>query len=103
MYYTNRTGQRCGGCIDGYSLVLGSNACKDCSGKDSRLSLIILFAVAGLALVVFLLFFNLTVSIGTINGLMVVANIGKFFQPFIVIIIIVFHFSLNFSHGSILI
>ena len=79
---TNRTGQRCGGCIDGYSLVLGSNACKNCSGKDSHLSLIILFAVAGFALVVFLLFFNLTVSIGTINGLVFVANIGKLFQPY---------------------
>ena len=79
---TNRTGQLCGGCIDGYSLVLGSNACKDCRGKNNRLSLIILFAVAGLALVVFLLFFNLTVSIGTINGLVFVANIGKHFQPY---------------------
>ena len=79
---SNKTGQLCGGCIDGYSLVLGSNACKNCSSKDSHLSLIILFAVAGLALVVFLLFFNLTVSIGTINGLVFVANIGKYFQPY---------------------
>ena len=69
----NRTGKLCGSCRDGLSLTLGSSRCTSCSNK--WLALLILFAIAGIALVAFLLAFNLTVAVGTINGLIFYANI----------------------------
>ena len=70
----NRSGVLCGGCRDNFSLALGSNRClHDCS--NNSLSLIIAFAAAGIALVFFIKILNLTVSQGTINGLIFYANI----------------------------
>ena len=74
----NRTGILCGGCSlrKNFSLVLGSNECKHC--PDSfHLALIIPFAAAGFGLVALLMVLNLTVSIGTINGLIFYASIVK--------------------------
>ena len=72
----NRMGILCGGCRDDFSLVLGSNKCKHC--PDSlHLALIIPFAAAGFGLVALLMVLNLTVSIGTINGLIFYASIVK--------------------------
>lgn len=73
-----RTGLLCGECLDGYSLQLGSNKCKKCS--NASLSLLILFSLAGIALVAFLIVLNLTVSMGTINGLVFYANVVKLYQ-----------------------
>ena len=72
----NRTGILCGKCQDGLSLALGSNNCLQCP-QFSYLALIIPFAAAGFGLVAFLMVLNLTVSIGTINGLIFYANIVK--------------------------
>ena len=70
----DRSGVLCGGCKDNFSLVLGSNRClHGCS--NNSLSLIIAFIVAGIALVFFIKILNLTVSQGTINGLIFYANI----------------------------
>ena len=70
----NRSGVLCGGCRDNFSLALGSNRClHGCS--NNSLSLIIAFAAAGIALVFFIKILNLTVSQGTINGLIFYANI----------------------------
>ena len=70
----NRSGVLCGGCRDSFSLALGSNRClHGCS--NNSLSLIIAFAAAGIALVLFIKILNLTVSQGTINGLIFYANI----------------------------
>ena len=69
----NRTGIMCGECVEGLSLVFGSSRCVQCS--NSYLALLIAFAVAGVALVVFILLLNLTVAIGTIHGLILYANI----------------------------
>ena len=71
----NRSGVLCGECAEGLSLMLGSNSCGEC--KNTFLSLITIFAVAGIALVAFLITLNLTVSVGTINGLIFYANIIK--------------------------
>ena len=72
----NRKGTLCGGCKNNFSLVLGSNKCIKC--PDSvHLALIIPFATAGLGLVALLMVLNLTVSIGTINGLIFYASIVK--------------------------
>ncbi len=69
----HRSGILCGNCSSNNSLVLGSSQCRKCS--NSFIALLTAFALAGLALVFFLMFFNLTVSVGTINGLIFYANI----------------------------
>ena len=71
----NRSGLLCGQCANGLSLMLGSNQCGECT--NSYLALIIPFAVAGIALVALLTSLNLTVSTGSINGLIFYANIVK--------------------------
>ena len=70
-----RSGTLCGECQTGLSLTLGSNECESCNNK--YLSLVVAFIVAGIALVVFLLGCNLTVSVGSINGLLFYANMIK--------------------------
>lgn len=69
----NRTGILCGSCMANYSLALGSFHCLKCS--NDYLSLLIPFALAGVLLVIFLLALDLTVAKGTINGLILYANI----------------------------
>ena len=69
----NRTGKLCGMCQEDLSLVFGSSRCKECS--DNYISLLIPFALAGIALVAFILLLNLTVATGTIHGLIFYANI----------------------------
>jgi len=69
----NRSGLLCGACKKGYSLVLGSSECKQCT--NIRLVLLIPFALMGLALVFFLLVSKLTVATGTLSGLVFYANI----------------------------
>ena len=80
----SRTGVLCGACSPGLSLALGTSRCLECS--NVWLLLLLPFAVAGLALVFVLLTLNLTVSTGTINGLIFYANIVRanhavFFPP----------------------
>ena len=69
----NRSGLLCGACKKGYSLVLGTSQCKQCT--NIHLALIIPFALMGLALVFFLLVSKLTVATGTLGGLVFYANI----------------------------
>ena len=69
----NRTGTLCGECLHELSLVLGSSKCLHCS--NFYLLLVIVFALAGLMLVTFLIVCNLTVSEGMINGLVFYANV----------------------------
>ena len=76
----HKSGTLCGSCTTGYSLVLGSNECMECT-TNYNMALIILFAFMGIALVVLLIALNLTVSVGTINGLLFTANIIKLYQP----------------------
>ena len=75
----HRSGVLCGKCADGYSLLLGTNECGECP-NDNFLSLLLVFGVAGILLVVFLIGLNLTVSVGTINGLIFYANIVQINQ-----------------------
>ena len=80
----NRTGLLCGACLPGLSLALGSSRCLPCS--DAYLTLLLPFAIMGLALVAFMLLCRLTVALGTISGLIFYANIvganqSVFFPP----------------------
>ena len=72
----HRSGILCGTCQHNLSHVLGSSNCKECSSLWLIL-FIPAFAVAGIALVIFLMVLNLTVSTGTINGLIFYANIVR--------------------------
>ena len=71
----DRAGILCGACKSGYSLVLGSSICKQCT--NSHLALLILFAVMGVALVFLLLVCKLMVATGTLSGLVLYANIVR--------------------------
>ena len=81
----NRTGILCGGCKTNFSRVLGSSKCKECSNL-MLLAIIPSGLLAGLVLITVLMILNLTVSVGTINGLIFYANIiqaqhASFFIP----------------------
>ena len=69
----HRTGLLCGGCAGNYSLMLGSSRCGECS--HAYLALLLPFAAAGIALVVFLSVLRLTVATGMINSIILYANI----------------------------
>ena len=74
----NRTGNLCGMCKD-LSLVFGSSRCEECS--HYYIFLLIPFALAGIALVTFILLLKMTVATGTIHGLIFYANIFTANQP----------------------
>ena len=69
----NRSGLLCGKCKEGFSLVLGSSQCKECS--NVYLVLLIPIAFAGVLLVILLFLLHLTVAAGTLHGLIFYANI----------------------------
>ena len=69
----NRSGLLCGECKEGLSLVLGSSKCVKCS--NNTLTLLIPFALAGVLLVILLFLLHLTVTAGTLHGLIFYANI----------------------------
>ena len=70
----NRNGTLCGQCKKNFSLALGSLHCVSCE-NNHNISLIVLFALAGVALVAIIFFLQLTVSVGTLNGLFFYVNI----------------------------
>ena len=79
-----RTGVLCGACEPGFSLTLGGNRCRECS--NTYLFLLMVFVLVGIVGVALLAALNLTVSTGTINGLLLYANIVQanyitFFPP----------------------
>ena len=69
----DRSGLLCGACREGYSVVLGSSQCKQCT--NNHLGLLILFALMGVALVLLLFVCKLTVATGTLSGLVFYVNI----------------------------
>ena len=69
----NCTGLLCGACAANHSLMLGSAHCKVC--PNTYLALLLPFAAAGVALVVFLTSLRLTVATGTLNSVILYANI----------------------------
>ena len=65
----------CGSCQDNYSIGLGGSKCLLCTSNSPLICLIPVFAVAGVALVALLLVCNMTISHGTLNGLIFYANV----------------------------
>ena len=72
-----RTGTLCGACQSHYTLSLGSIRCLKCPSYWPIIFVVILVAsfLAGLALVMLILVLNLTVAVGTLNGVIFYANI----------------------------
>ena len=69
----NRTGLLCGACAANHSLMLGGPQCQVC--PNTYLALLLPFVAAGVALVVFLTSLGLTVATGTLNSIILYANI----------------------------
>ena len=69
------SGLLCGRCKSNLSLAFGTSKCLECT--NIHLTLLLPFALAGLMLVLLLIVCNLTVSMGTINGLIFYANIVR--------------------------
>ena len=69
----NRTGILCSQCQHHLSMVFGSSRCMECTDVHILISIIVL--VAGIVLVVSIYLLNLTVTNGTINGIIFYANI----------------------------
>ena len=73
----NRSGLLCGACSSGLSLSLGNSHCLKCHTHWPGILVAIIFStlLAGIVLVASLLILNLTVAVGTLNGLIFYANI----------------------------
>ena len=71
----NHSGTLCGGCQPGLSLTLGTNQCLHC--PNTHLALLLPFALAGVVLVCCIKVIDLTISQGTLNGLIFYANVVK--------------------------
>ena len=73
----NHSGLLCGSCKPGLSLSLGSSLCIPCSKAWHRdiVAVLISFFVSGILLVISILVLNLTVAVGTLNGIIFYANI----------------------------
>ena len=69
----NRTGILCSQCQHPLSMVFASSRCMKCTNVHILITIIVV--VAGIVLVVLLYVLNLTVTNGTINGIIFYANI----------------------------
>ena len=80
----NRAGILCSQCKPGYSLSGGSSNCINCSKSwvAQMIGVVLAVLITGIVLVTLLLVLNLTVAVGTINGLVFYANIvGSTSEP----------------------
>ena len=69
----NHAGILCAACKESYSRTLGDLECSLC--EDKYISLLLVFMAAGIVLVALLLLLQINVSTGTINGLILYANL----------------------------
>ena len=69
----NHTGVLCGACKPGLSRDMSSSQCMQCS--NSNLALLLLYVGSGVILVALLYALNLTLTSGTVNGIIFYANI----------------------------
>ena len=71
----HRSGVICSACQENYSIALGSFKCIPCTSNYTFIWLTLVFAVAGMVLVALLLVLNMTISHGTLGGLIFYANV----------------------------
>ena len=103
---SNRTGLVCGRCARGFSLSVGSSRCVTCPRLWPLITVGIIVGsiIGGIALVALLLILNFTVATGTLNGIILYANIvssnsSTFFPPTVSKFIIFFISWLNLEAG----
>ena len=72
----HRTGVLCGGCENGYSLVLGPDECQICN-SNLWLLMVLVFAVSGIVLVIVLFCLRMTISNQLLGGIIFYVNITK--------------------------
>ena len=103
---SNRAGLICGRCAHGFSLSVGSSRCVKCPKLWPLITVGIIVGsiIGGIALVALLLILNLTVANGTLNGIILYANIvssnsSTFFPPTVSKFIIFFISWLNLEAG----
>ena len=83
----NRGGLLCGSCINGSTLSIGSSNCIECDTHWPIVLVVLIISgiVGGIILVASFLVLNLTVAVGTLNGIIFYANIvaanGRTFFP----------------------
>ena len=73
QYQFNRTGILCSQCQHPLSMVFGSSRCVDCTNVHILITVLII--IAGVVLVTLIYLLNLTVTNGTISGIIFYANI----------------------------
>lgn len=71
----HRTGVLCGQCMEGYSTVMGSLECQVCTNMS--LFYLLLYAITGIATVLFLFFFRITISDNLLEGFIFYAAISQ--------------------------
>ena len=103
----NRSGLLCGACSSGLSLSIGSSRCMKCHKFWPEILVIIIISnlLVGFILVASLLMLNLTVAVGTLNGLIFYANIVtankcKFFPSASFVTVFVSWFNLELGIDS---
>ena len=103
---SNRAGLICGRCARGFSLSVGSSRCVNCPKLWPLMTVGIIVGsiIGGIALVALLLILNLTVATGTLNGIILYANIVSsnsitFFSPTVSKFITFFISWLNLEAG----
>ena len=75
----DHSGVLCGGCKTNYSVAIGSSHCLYCP-SNKYLLLFLFFVAAGPLLYILIAILNLTITKGTINGLLFYANIVWIYQ-----------------------
>ena len=97
------TGRGCGKCVKGFGKTFGSNVCsKECT--NFWLFTILLYGILGIILVLIIHLLKLTVTMGTINGLIFFCNImsindSLFFNPSTVSFVRIFISLINLDLG----
>ena len=69
----SRTGLLCGTCVQGYSIVFGTNRCLKCS--NTYIVLIVVFIMAGILLALAISLLKITVAHGYLNGILFYCNV----------------------------
>ena len=76
----NRSGIGCTKCAENLSLIFGSNSCKKCT--NSHLWFLLLFSFYGIFLMFAIVFFQITISEGFLNGVLFFSNILSVYIPY---------------------
>ena len=74
----DHTGFLCGSCREGMSIVAGAYKCKACS--NGYIAVFIPYSIYGVLIIAVIIALNLTVPVGTLNGIIAWANIMQIYS-----------------------